>query len=127
MTRRKWSLTLALASALAGAWLFACDLNPQPLPPGEQAPFDSNDAAVPTAGGSGGGIDAGANAEVDGGAGTPPTAIPDGGAQAADGGASDAGAEDAALDAPADAASDGSPSSTVDASDASDDAAGDGG
>jgi hypothetical protein len=40
----------ALAAFAAGACLVACDLNPQPLPPGEQPPLGDYDATHPTSG-----------------------------------------------------------------------------
>jgi len=88
---RTWTGLAFLAVAVGLAAATACDLNPQPLPPGEAA-FASEDAgpvvAVPVAGGE---SDGGANLLADGG---PPEGIPvppDGG----DAGAPDASDADA--------------------------------
>ena len=117
LTRRHPVLALVLLCALGGAWtVAACDLNPQPLPPGATGSFGSgNDAGgvatTPTAG-----VDAGEPAAGPGDAGGPiPPPAGDAGAGGSDadassglddGGAKDAGALDGAADAPTDAPAD---------------------
>jgi hypothetical protein len=113
LTRRFRTLALLALAALAGAAaVAACDLNPQPLPPGEQAGVseDAGAAGLPGENG-GGGIDSGATlVSADGGpSGTPPFAAGDCGEQDASDAAGDA-TEDAAdgqADAPNDAGEEG--------------------
>ncbi len=93
----------------------ACGLNPQPLPPGDNAGFSAEDAGTTSASSSSGG---GGATSPDGGellgtdAFAPPTAFVDGG----DAGSSDGG--DAGADGASDAGADAEPG--ADASDASD-------
>jgi hypothetical protein len=131
LTRRRPLLALVVLAVVAASAGVACDLNPQPLPPGfsSGAPGAGGDngadaaASVPTNGG--GGHDAGFSADAGG---TPPVAGGDGGVSDAetggDGGvASDAGgdATDAETGA-TDAETDGGGDAGEDASDAGEDA-----
>ena len=112
MTRRRFRLSLTFAALLA----VGCDLNPQPLPPGDQgASGDQSDAGSPAGLTGTGASDASTSAPTpDGGGGligavdgqAPPVdhsdaATNEGGAADAetDGGEADGGAVDAALDA----------------------------
>jgi hypothetical protein len=126
MKTRAYLLTLAVVAGAVCASLAACDLNPQPLPPGEEP-----DAALPSnsGSGSGGGLGGGSN----GSGGTTGTGSGSGGGSGSSGGGVpgvDAGpiAEDAAVpdggtvppgdagaDAPSDAPSDGHEDGAADA------------
>jgi hypothetical protein len=99
---------------LAATSLAACDLNPQPLPPGEQP--DSSLAEAPPGNGSGGG-----QTSSDGG-GAPVLSPGDASPIAPDAAAQDAseGAADGSIDSPSDGPSDGALDAALDASDTSD-------
>jgi hypothetical protein len=107
--RRSWWIGGALAAA--SAW--ACSLNPQPLPPGDNGPDASlneqSDAGTTAAGadsgaaGFGGG-DAGRASDSGTGPAAPTDAAADGHSAESDGGT---GGEDGASDAPAEASTDG--------------------
>jgi hypothetical protein len=113
LTRRYriWTgLALAALIALGAALAAACDLNPQPLPPGETAFGGSGDGgSLPVAAGpgDGGNTNFGAGNQDGGDAGTEggqPAAPP--GADGGDGGSEDAG--DAAVDGSLDGSEDAS-------------------
>jgi hypothetical protein len=105
----------------------ACDLNPQPLPPGEQSGFANDAGASSSSGGGSMAADAGVTSPPlgagDAAAATPSgsdAAVPEGGAQSLDG-ATDA-PEDAAVDGEAGAPMDGGFAADADAdTDASED------
>jgi hypothetical protein len=126
--------------ALAALGFVACDLNPQPLPPGfagDQAGDDSSGGSGSSSGGSGSGggsssggfisgddasatvpgRDAMANAAAD--AGSPPDALVEGGPAPID--ASPDGPTDASPDSPADASADGPGDAAIDVADATGD------
>ena len=104
LTRRLQALFVLLFCG--AAWFVACDLNPQPLPPGESA---DEDAGAEFGGGNGGGL-----AAADAGTTSSGTSTEDAGsapgqnADAGDSGAPDAGAgsREAGADGAADAAED---------------------
>ena len=103
--------TLALAALVAIGVGVACDLNPQPLPPGEAAGNDAGEVLGPPAMNGGGGPEGGAlGVNGEGGAeGSPPTATstgdggPDAASDASTDASVDAATEDASTDAPTDA------------------------
>ncbi len=120
MLTRRLQTFLGFASGVAGAALVvaACDLNPQPLPPGDNGENDAGALAPPTGGQTSG--DAGASSPPIADSGTTvPIVTADAGLEsdagsvsdagpASDGSASEGGA-DAAEDAPADGETDASP------------------
>jgi hypothetical protein len=113
MTRARLFFSAFAAAALLAVLVgsAACDLNPQPLPPGEQPDGGSLGAPGPSNGGSSGG--SGGNTPADASA-PPPIGSLDGGTQSADaaarsdaGSAEDAGSPDSAVDGATDGSSDG--------------------
>jgi len=131
LTRRSQFSIGILFFALGATWLGACDLNPQPLPPGLTSSGAADDggalATVPTGSSSGGGglADAGAS-QLPSDGGPNGSSSPDGGPPlAADGAATSA--SDAAADAPSDGSAEdgqadaGPDADTADAADASGD------
>jgi hypothetical protein len=110
LTRRLqgWILLAAVVLAVA-VGVAACGLNPQPLPPGEQAPAGSIEdggatASLPNGSAEG---DGAALANSDGGpVVAPPSVTGDGGASGDAGDAAPDGSQDAASDAESDAPAD---------------------